>query len=148
MMSSQNDSNVTNSSSDADLTQDFSTESNSSSIISKFNIPSYTRILVPHDGKETSDKALNHAIYLSNLSGAEIVILCIVQDVEKFEGTSVDISRNKATDNQDDFRHDIKGELVNAMEAKIKQCTDAGSKGKISYRLRTGPVVREMVNVC
>jgi hypothetical protein len=62
MMSSQNDSIVTNSSSDADLTQDFSTESNSSSTISKFNIPSYTRILVPHDGKETSDKALNHAI--------------------------------------------------------------------------------------
>ena len=84
-MSSQNGSNVTNSSSDADLTQDFSTESNSSSTISKFNIPSYTRILVPHDGKETSDKALNHAIYLSNLSGAEIVILCIIQDVEKLE---------------------------------------------------------------
>jgi nucleotide-binding universal stress UspA family protein len=147
MMSSHNDSNVTNSSSDVDLTQDFSTESNSSPTISKFNIPSYTRILVPHDGKETSDKALNHAIYLSNLSGAEIVILCIIQDVEKFEGTSVDISRNKATDNQD-FRHDIKGELVNAMEAKIKQCTDAGSKSKISYRLRTGHVVHEIVNAC
>ncbi|MGC2309625.1 MAG: universal stress protein [Nitrososphaeraceae archaeon] len=34
------------------------------------------------------------------------------------------------------------------MEAKIKQCTDAGSKGKIAYRLRTGHVVREIVNVC
>jgi nucleotide-binding universal stress UspA family protein len=144
-MSSHNDSNVTNSSSDVDLPQAFSTESNSSSTISKFNIPSYTRILVPHDGKETSDKALNHAIYLSNLSGAEIVILCIIQDVE---GTSVDISRNKATDNQDDFRHDIKGELVNAMEAKIKQCTDADSKSKISYRLRRGHVVHEIVNAC
>jgi len=149
-MSSHNDSNsnVTNSSSDAGLTQDFSTKSNSSSTISKFNIPSYTRILVPHDGKETSDKALNHAIYLSNLSGAEIVILCIIQDVAKFEGTSVDISRNKVTDDQDDFRHDIQGELVNAMEAKIKQCTDAGSKSKISYRLRTGHVVHEIVNAC
>jgi hypothetical protein len=31
------------------------------------------------------------------------------------------------------------------MEAKIKQCTDAGSKGKISYRVRTGHVVREIV---
>lgn len=75
-------------------------------------------------------------------------ILCITQHVEKFEGTSVDISRNKATDNQDDFRHDIKGELVNPMEAKIKQCTDAGSKSKISYRLRTGHVVHEIVNAC
>lgn len=82
--------------------------------------------------------------YTYQISGAEIVILCIVQDVEKFEGTSVDISRNKATDNQDDFRHDIKGELVNAMEAKIKQCTDAGSKSKISYRPRTGHVIQCM----
>jgi nucleotide-binding universal stress UspA family protein len=80
-MISNNNSNVTNTSSDAGLT-----ESNSSSIISKFNIPSYTRILVPHDGKETSDKALNHAIYLSNLSGAEIVILCIVKMLKSSKG--------------------------------------------------------------
>jgi len=147
-MSSHNDANLTNSSSDAGLTQDYPTEYNNSSMISKSSIPSYTRILVPHDGKETSDKALSHAIYLSNLSGAEIVILCIIQDVERFEGTIVDISQNKTTDNQNDFRHDIKGDLVNAMEAKIKQCTDAGSKNKISYGIRTGHVVHEIVKAC
>jgi nucleotide-binding universal stress UspA family protein len=148
MMSSHNDADVTNSSSDANITQDYSTESKDSSAISKSSIPSYTKILVPHDGKETSDKALSHAIYLSNLSGAEIFILCIIQNVEKFEGTSVDISQNKTTDNQNGFRHDIKGELVNAMEAKIKQCTEAGGKNKISYGIRTGHVVHEIVKAC
>jgi nucleotide-binding universal stress UspA family protein len=104
--------------------------------------------LVPHDGKEASDKALGHAIYLPNLSGAQIVILCIIQDVEKFEGTLVDISQNKSTHIQNSFELDIKGELVNIMEAKIEQCTEAGSKNKISYGIRTGHVVHEIVRAC
>jgi hypothetical protein len=53
---------------------------------------------------------IRHSItqYTYQISGAEIVILCIIQDVEKFEGTSVDISRNKATDNQDDLDMTLK----------------------------------------
>jgi hypothetical protein len=43
--------------------------------ISKSNTPSCTKILVPGGGKEISNKALNQAICLSNISGAEIVIL-------------------------------------------------------------------------
>ena len=148
-MSPHDDAKVAYSSSAASSTQGFSAEStSSSSTTSKLSILSYTEILVPHDGKEASDKALSQAIYLSNLSGAEIVILCIIQDVEKFEGTSVNISQNKITNNQNSFELDIKGELVNIMEAKIKQCTEAGSKNKISYRIRTGHVVHEIVKTC
>jgi nucleotide-binding universal stress UspA family protein len=147
-MSPHGDAKVADSSSNAGSPEDFSVESNSSSAASKLSIPSYTKILVPHDGKEASDKALGHAIYLSNLSGAQIVILCIIQDVEKFEGTSVDISQNKSTHSQNSFELDIKGELVNIMEAKIKQCTEAGSKNKISYGIRTGHVVHEIVRAC
>jgi nucleotide-binding universal stress UspA family protein len=147
-MSPHDDAKVADSSSNAGSPEDFSVESSSSSAASKLSIPSYTKILVPHDGKEASDKALSHAIYLSNLSSAEIVILCIIQDVEKFEGTSVDISQNKTTQSQNSFELDIKGELVNIMEAKIKQCTEAGSKNKISYGIRTGHVVHEIVKAC
>ena len=58
-----------------DVQEDSSSKSTDYSI-SKSNIPqSYSKILVPDDGKEISDKALNFAISLSNLSGAEIVIL-------------------------------------------------------------------------
>lgn len=147
-MSPHDDAKVADSSLDTSSVQGFSAESSSSSAASKLSIPSYTKILVPHDGKETSDKALSHAIYLSNLSGAEIVILCIIQDVEKFEGTSVDISQSRTAHNQNSFEFDIKGELVNIMEAKIKQCTEAGSKNKISYSIRTGHVVDEIVKAC
>ena len=55
MTSSHNDSNLTNSSSDASLTQDYSPESNIPATISKYDISPYTRILVPYDGKETPE---------------------------------------------------------------------------------------------
>jgi Universal stress protein family len=52
-------------------------------------IPKYSKILLPHDGSEMSDKALGHAIYLSKLSGAEIVILNVVEHIESKESSTV-----------------------------------------------------------
>jgi hypothetical protein len=93
-MSSTNDANVRNSSpsSYVNIREDYSTEPSNNYSISKSNVPSYTKILVPRDGKEMSDKALSHAIYISNLSGAEIVILRIIEDIDKLGDTSVNIS--------------------------------------------------------
>jgi nucleotide-binding universal stress UspA family protein len=127
---------------------DYPTASSNNYSVSKSSIPSYTKILVPHDGKEMSDKALSHAIYLSNLSGAEIVILRIIEDIGKFEGTSVNVSQDKAIDNQKGFKHMIGGELVNAMEEKIRKCVEAGGKNKISYEIKAGHVVHEIVRAC
>ena len=150
-MNSRNNVNITNPSSSQSSyakvrEDDYPTESNNNYSISKSNIPSYTKILVPHDGKEMSDKALSHAIYLSNLSGAEIVILRIIEDIDKLGDTSVNVSQsNKAIDNQKGFEHNIQGELVNTMEQKIKKCVEVGSKNKISYEIKAGHVVDEIV---
>jgi nucleotide-binding universal stress UspA family protein len=169
-MSSGNDTITTNSSSShiKNTSKDYSTESTNNQLyfhddsisssntpysysIFKSNIPSYTKILVPDDGKEISNKALNQAIYLSNLSGAEIVILRIVGDVDKLGDTSVNVSQDsKVIDNNSkkDLKLDVKGELVNAMEDKIKKCVQAGSKNKISYQIKTGQLVEEIVKQC
>ena len=148
-MNSSNDVNITNPSSSSYSNvreDDYSKESSNNYFISKSNVPSYTKILVPHDGKEMSDKALSHAVYLSNLSGAEIVILRIIEDIDKLGDTSVNVSQNnKAIDNQKGFEHNIQGELVNAMEQKIKKCVEAGSKNKISFEIKAGHVVDEIV---
>ena len=64
MMNSHNDSNLTNSSSDASLTQDYSPELSSSATIFRYDIIPYTGILIPHDGRDLR-KAFSHAIYLS-----------------------------------------------------------------------------------
>src|SRR5919112_5809435 len=81
--------------------QDFTQSTESMDVvdysISKTNIPTFRKILVPDDGKEISNKALSHAIYVSNLSGAEIVILRVIGDVNKLGDTSVNVSQNDTT---------------------------------------------------
>ena len=118
--------------------------------ISKTNIPSFRKILVPDDGKEISNKALNYAIYISNVSGAEIVILRVIGDVDKLGDTSVKVSQNDTTmkDNEKNLKRDVEGELVNAMEEKIKKCVQAGSKNKISYQIETGSTQEEILKAC
>jgi hypothetical protein len=54
------------------------------------SIPQYKRILVPDDNSELSDEALSHAIYLSNVTGAEVVILNVVKNIDKIEPTTIE----------------------------------------------------------
>ena len=115
--------------------------------ISKSNIPSIKKILVTDDGKDISNKALNYAVSLSNSTGAELFILRILHDVEKFGKVSLEGSYDTAQrDNQQDFHRKIKGDVLDAMEEKIKKCKEAGCKNKVSYKFLTGNVVDEIVN--
>ena len=116
--------------------------------ISKSNIPKYSKILVPDDGKEISDKAINHAISVSNFSGAEIVILRIIENIEKMGDTSVSVSKNKEPNTESGYKHNFEGELANAMEEKIKRCVEAGAKNKISYEIKTGNAADQVVKAC
>ena len=145
-------SSDTNSSYVKNTREDYSTEPTDVEYsISKSNIPSFSRILVPDDGKEISNKALSYAISLSNLSGAEIVILRVIGDVDKFGDTSVNVSQDSRAienNNQKDLKRNVEGELVDTMEEKIKKCVQAGSKNKISYQIKTGQIVEEIVKQC
>jgi nucleotide-binding universal stress UspA family protein len=131
--------------------------------ISEFILPSFRKILVTHDGKDKSNKAINHAIYLSKLSGAEITILQIINDAEQLEGTSVNISSSQELSssqsssstiphstpsevNERDYMKNIEGNLINSMEKKIKNIEQAGCKNKVSYKFKTGNIVDEIVN--
>ena len=49
---------------------------------------------------------------------------------------------------KDGFKHNIEGELVNAMEEKIKRCVEAGAKNKISYEIKTGNAADQVVKAC
>jgi nucleotide-binding universal stress UspA family protein len=116
--------------------------------LSKSNIPKYAKILVPDDGKEISDKAINHAISISNFSGAEIVILRIIENIENLEDTSVSVTKDKEPDAKRGFKHNIEGELAKAMEEKIKRCVEAGAKNKISYEIKVGNAADQVVKAC
>jgi nucleotide-binding universal stress UspA family protein len=116
--------------------------------ISKNNIPSFKKILVTDDGKDISNKALNYAVSLSNSTGAELFILRILHDVEKYGNISLEGSYEKSQkDNQQqEFHRNIKGDVIDAMEEKIKKCQEAGCQNKISYKFLTGNVVDEIAN--
>ena len=114
--------------------------------ISKDNLPSFKKILVTDDGKDISNKALNYAVSLSNSTGAELHILRILKDVEKFGDVSLEGSHEMSQMDNQDYHRKIKGEIIDAMEEKIKKCQEAGCKNKVSYKFLTGNVVDEIVN--
>ena len=123
---------------DSKVLQDYS--------ISKNNIPSFKKILVTDDGKDISNKALNYAISLSNSTGSELLILRILEDVQKFDDVSVEGYKEDSQMDNQNFHRNIKGEIIDAMEAKIKKCKEAGCKNKISYKFRAGKTDDEIVN--
>ena len=114
--------------------------------ISKDTIPSFRKILVTDDGKDVSNIALNYAVALSNSTGAELYILRILKDVEKLGDVTVEGSHESSKIDNNDFHRHIKGDIIDAMEEKIKKCQEAGCKNKISYKFLTGHVVDEIVN--
>jgi nucleotide-binding universal stress UspA family protein len=114
--------------------------------ISRSNIPSIKKILVTHDGKDSSNKAVNYAISLSNLSGAEIVLLRVIENADKIQGTSVSVEGSYNTDDNDALKRNVQGPFVDAMEDTIRKCKEAGSKNKISYKFRTGNLVSEIAD--
>jgi hypothetical protein len=103
-------------------------------------IPKYSRILVPHDGSEISDKALAHAIYQSKISGAEIVILNVVEHIESKESSTMtatvkgegggEFDRTRRAD----LEITVEGEVKRMIEDKIRLCKEAGVTSQISDR--------------
>lgn len=107
----------------------------------------YQKILVPHDGSEMSDKALSHAAYLSKISGAEIVILNVIEhDIIPPSTLLTFIKSDRSLENaKQDLRNTLEGGVKQMLEERIRQCKDAGIN-KISYKIRTGKIVDAIVH--
>ena len=88
----------------------------------------YVRILVPHDGSEMSDRALRHAVYLSKMSGTEIVILHVIERTGNFLGRI----------NEEGIRQ--------MLEKRTNLCRKAGVK-EVSYIIRSGRPADEIVRL-
>jgi nucleotide-binding universal stress UspA family protein len=137
-MESDNTSGTVNN--DVKLKEDFTEQitTEDKPIISFSNIPTVSKILVCHDGEKKSDYALNYAIYFSNLTNADIVILKVIDSIESIYGTSIKISNVEETNSNhgSEYKYKVEGDVVNIMEKKIKECKDAGCKSRISYKFR------------
>jgi nucleotide-binding universal stress UspA family protein len=112
------------------------------------NIPKYMKILVPHDRSEMSDKALSHAIYLARLSDAEIIILNVLERLEKTD-SSVSATLKEGEDDKSsaDLEITMTGEVKQLIEEKMRLCREAGVKSQISYQIQTGKPSEKIVKV-
>jgi nucleotide-binding universal stress UspA family protein len=123
-------------------TKESSVTSQTSSI-SKENVPSISKILITDDGKDESNKVFNYAVSLSRYSGAELQILRILDKVEKIEGASVEgVSVQGSNKN---IKQEVKGQVIDEMESKVKRCREAGCENKISYKFKVGNPLEEIV---
>jgi nucleotide-binding universal stress UspA family protein len=114
----------------------------------------YNRILIPHDGSEMSDNALNHTIFLSKLSGAEILILHVIEDIHNvdssaFLATSKEGGQERDIDGakEQDFEIKVEGGVKQMIDEKMKFCEEAGVKSQVSYRVQTGKAVEEIIKL-
>ena len=115
------------------------------SSVSKENLPSFSKILIADDGKDESDRVLNYAVTLSRYSGAELLILRILEDMEKMGNVSVQGSNEDNMSNKD-MKQEVKGGVIDEMEKKINRCKEAGCENKISYKFRVGDAKEEIIN--
>lgn len=115
------------------------------SSVSNENLPSISKILIADDGKDESNRLLNYAISLSKYSGAELLILRILENMKKMGNVSVQGSNEDNMSNKD-MKREIKGEIIDEMEKKIKRCKEAGCKNRISYKFRVGDAKEEIIN--
>jgi nucleotide-binding universal stress UspA family protein len=110
----------------------------------------YNRLLVPHDGSVLSDKALNHAIYLSKLLNAEIVILNVLEHLHSKDSSSITATSKEEPGSKKSDRNleiKIEGDVKDMIEQKISLCKQAGVESQVSYKIQTGKPVDEIVKV-
>ena len=115
------------------------------SSVSKGNLPSISKILIADDGKDESDRVLNYVVSLSRYSGAELLILRILENMEKMGKVSVQGSNEDDMSNKD-MKREVKGGIMDEMEKKINRCKEAGCENKISYKFRVGDAKEEVIN--
>jgi len=75
-----------------------------------------------------SDKALSHAAYLSKISGAEVVVLNVIEDeiippraLLAFIRPETPLEKAKQ-----DLRNTLEGRVKQMLERRIRECKEAG----------------------
>jgi nucleotide-binding universal stress UspA family protein len=95
-----------------------------------------SRILVPHDGSEMSDKALNKAIEFATALKSEMIILHVIDDTLIPQGAIIGFISEKST------LEDAKTKLLKLFkigaEVMLKDRLEKAEKNRINVRLIMG----------
>ena len=115
-----------------------------------FSSVSYTKILVPHDGSQMSDKALAHAAYISKISGAQIDLVHVLEYVKDIPPSTIlaligpDRPLDKA---KEDLKIIAEAEARKMLEEKVNICKEEGKVDQVLYKIKTGKPVHEIVRI-
>jgi nucleotide-binding universal stress UspA family protein len=95
-----------------------------------------------------SDKALSHAVYLSKMSGAEIVVLNVIEPEIIPPSTLITFIKSDTPIEKakEDLRNTLEGGVRQMLDERISQCKDVGIDN-ISYKIRVGKPVDEIVSL-
>jgi nucleotide-binding universal stress UspA family protein len=97
----------------------------------------YTRILVPHDGSEMSDKALDEATKFAKLFGSKIILLHVID--EGFEPPSILLSFIKKRDSLKESKAKLLGMLKIGAENML---------GDRMEKVQTGYSIDVNIEIC
>ena len=112
----------------------------SSSSTPQIIVPSpYTRILVPHDGSEMSDKALNHALYVAKMANGEIVIFHVMESDSIPPSTLLAFIKPGAglEEAREQVRSIFEGAVGRMFEERV-QAAKASGIDTVSYKITAG----------
>jgi nucleotide-binding universal stress UspA family protein len=100
-------------------------------------------------GQKGLIKLLGHAIYMSKLSGAEIIILNVIEHVKNTDPSALVATPKVRPDSTNaKLEVTIYGGEKTMVEEKIRLCKQAGVKSQISYKIQTGkPPVDKIIDV-
>lgn len=108
---------------------------------------SYKKILVPHDGSEMSDIALRHALYISRISNAEIIIINVIE--KDMIAPSALLSFMRTVDDgglvksKEDLVTTMEGGVKKMLESKIREINNLQTH--LSYKVLIGKPVEEII---
>lgn len=111
---------------------------------------SYTKILVPHDGSQMSDKALAHAAYISKISGGQIDLVHVLEHARDIPPSTIltligpDRPLDKAKEN---LKLIAETDARKMLEEKVNFCKKEGKADQVSYKIRIGKPVDEIVRI-
>ena len=106
----------------------------------------YRRILVPHDGSEMSDKALNHALYVAKIANAEIVIFHVMETDSIPPSTLLAFIKpgEGLAKAREEVRTTFEGAVGRMLEERVQAAKSSGINSA-SYKISSGKAADAIV---
>jgi nucleotide-binding universal stress UspA family protein len=114
----------------------------------QIGLPRFERMLVAYDGMPISKKALGYAVYISNISGSEIIVVKVVEGNRDLNNAlPITIKANlhaKEEQGKITKSHKLLQEVIDEMKTA---CIAAGMTRKIIFEIRDGNPANEIIKL-